>query len=122
MADAIISRRSGRPFKTGTIINENSKSYTRVKSITISDLIGAKNAIIADYSNLDTVYYNNENIINIHIEDGIITSVLYHHTSSSPSFLDLKYINFDATTGTISLVNAGDVGFTDKRIYKYIIY
>ena len=125
MAEAYISRRESR-VKTGTFLT-GSDGY--LKSITTPDLVGAKNAILFEYNRPGSTSSAEGNaIVTVCIEDGaIVSATMIRDGNDHTDYIDLSYINFNASTGTISVADAGsayykNAFFRQYTNYKYIIY
>ena len=126
MAEAIISRNVPR-VKTGTFLTGTDDNF--FKTITIPDLVGAKNVILFEYNNPYTIVSGAGNAIaTVCIEKGVIVSAtLVRDGNDHTDYFDLAYINFDSATGTISVIAAGNAFYKNAFFrpftnYKYIVY
>ena len=119
MAEAILGRKGRTEAKTGKVYGYHPDYQT----LTIPDLIGAKNAWIV-YEGYST---QSSYVTNIFIEDGVIVSATRGGSTAK------EYLSLDITNGTVKIIssptnttlrfystNAYNEIPTNK--YKYVVY
>lgn len=120
MAEAFIVRRGGSG--SGSIITGDVQS-TSASYLTITDLIGAKNAVIIAYCTGGTASGSGM-VYSILIEDGEVSIVTVANSSGYVIENRASYITFDSTTGKLTSSSTAYASFTTatKKYYRYIVF
>lgn len=112
MGEAFITRR-GERVKSGTVTATDT-------SLTIPELIGAKNAIVTIADALSNSY---SYVGVVHIDNGIVSRVLFANKGSYALWDYTDMLIFDATTGKLSIPNGNNLYFFyTSAPYRYVVY
>lgn len=116
-------------IKAGSVVKAGEFTTTSLTTVTVPDLIGAKNFLVAAVFANDSTLSNEKGskILAIYCKDGVVsafrsspstvTDAITYSNSTSASV-----VQFDAETGTFTTKMSRPSGFFLSRKYCYAVY